>query len=276
MQFTATDGKGADIILISADKKDFYVHKCNLIFSSKTFSDMLTMPEQDDLATASIGKDGLPVVSLSENASNVKDMLPYFYPYLNPKRFLHNRNNISVERIFKAMQFAEKYEMTHLTKDWLLHAMSRLTAPFLERKSYDATPFYCLFHSGCPSSLQDLKKELFPKMAFHMSLSELDNITADFEAQHRKQFMVYHRQRLAYDLVTKQPGYIKMDEDECSEANCSYRAVCSGLYWLFRKDTIIEPEDLVTQSLGYADLCRQCSANMEKIVSQLRVLLWMP
>jgi hypothetical protein len=123
MHFTAADNKGADITLASADKKEFYVHKCNLIFGSKTFSDMLTMPQQDDMAASSIGKAGLPSVSLIEDCRTIEDILPYFYPYLDSKRFLHNQKNLTVERVFKAIRFVDKYDMNQLVKDWLMHAI---------------------------------------------------------------------------------------------------------------------------------------------------------
>jgi hypothetical protein len=67
---------------------------------------------------------------------------------------------------------------------------SRLSKPFLTNASaFGSKSFHCFFEPGCPSSLDNVKQQLFPKIASNMSLSEVEAITMGFALHDRMQFV---------------------------------------------------------------------------------------
>ena len=66
----------ADIILRSSDQVNFRVHKSLLALSSSFFKAMLSLPQPPDREVV----DGLPVVSLSEDAGLLNSLVSLLYP----------------------------------------------------------------------------------------------------------------------------------------------------------------------------------------------------
>ena len=75
--FTAED---ADLVLRSADSKEFRVHKCILSIASPIFRDMFSLPQPHEST-----QHNLPHVDLPETAETLDILLRYIYPIPSPK-----------------------------------------------------------------------------------------------------------------------------------------------------------------------------------------------
>ena len=73
------DAEDADLILRSADSKEFRVHRCILSIASPIFRDMLALPQPHD------PDHKLPQVDLPETATTLDILLRYIYPIPSPK-----------------------------------------------------------------------------------------------------------------------------------------------------------------------------------------------
>lgn len=82
---------------------------------------MLSLPQPE--ATDSSSKAGLPIIPMGESKAVLSDMLPYFYPYLNEREFLHKQKKLSILSIFEALCFVDKYEMHQLVQAPLIAAL---------------------------------------------------------------------------------------------------------------------------------------------------------
>jgi hypothetical protein len=90
----------ADIVLRSSDLVTFRVHKLILASSSQFFKDMFSLPQpsNDEMV------DGLPVVSLSEDAEIVRGLITMLYP-ISPEI------PASYEKVLALLGAAQKYDM---------------------------------------------------------------------------------------------------------------------------------------------------------------------
>jgi hypothetical protein len=90
----------ANIILRSSDKANFRVHKSVLAISSPFFKDLLSLPQPpgDELV------DGLPVVTLSEDAGLLNSLISLLYP-ISPVI------PSSYEKVFALLAACQKYDM---------------------------------------------------------------------------------------------------------------------------------------------------------------------
>ena len=73
------DAEDADIILRSADREEFRVHKCILSIASPVFRDMFAFPQPQE------STHNLPNVDLPETAVTLDILLRYIYPIPSPK-----------------------------------------------------------------------------------------------------------------------------------------------------------------------------------------------
>ena len=90
----------ADVVLRSSDFVTFRVHKSILASSSQFFKDMFSLPQPPDNDMV----DGLPVVSLSEDAEIVRGLITMLYP-ISPEI------PASYERVLALLGAAQKYDM---------------------------------------------------------------------------------------------------------------------------------------------------------------------
>ena len=73
------DAEEADLVLRSADCKEFRVHKCILSIASPVFRDMFSLPQPHN------STHNLPHVDLPETTETVDILLRYIYPIPSPK-----------------------------------------------------------------------------------------------------------------------------------------------------------------------------------------------
>jgi hypothetical protein len=73
------DAEDADLVLRSADCKEFRVHKCILSIASPVFRDMLSLPQPHDPTHQ------LPHADLPETTATIDILLRYIYPIPSPK-----------------------------------------------------------------------------------------------------------------------------------------------------------------------------------------------
>ena len=73
------DAQDADLILRSADREEFRVHRCILSIASPVFRDMFAFPQPND------SPHHLPHVDLPETAATLDILLRYIYPIPSPK-----------------------------------------------------------------------------------------------------------------------------------------------------------------------------------------------
>ena len=90
----------ATIIVRSSDKVNFRVHKPVLALSSPFFKDLLSLPQPSDSELV----DGLPVVSLPEDAGLLNSLISLLYP-ITPAI------PGSYQRVFALLTVCQKYEM---------------------------------------------------------------------------------------------------------------------------------------------------------------------
>ncbi|KAA1477001.1 hypothetical protein DENSPDRAFT_565089 [Dentipellis sp. KUC8613] len=89
---------GADIILRTSDKAEFYVHKFLLSFASPFFKDMFSLPQATSVASR------IPVIDITEDAQTFNLILRICYPFSSPPL----TNMTDVRRVFEA---ALKYDI---------------------------------------------------------------------------------------------------------------------------------------------------------------------
>lgn len=78
------DHADADVILRSCDNVDFKVFKSFLSFSSPFFKDMFTLPQLPEGNNSSEIKDGLPVITVTEESKTLERLLLLCYPTNTP------------------------------------------------------------------------------------------------------------------------------------------------------------------------------------------------
>jgi hypothetical protein len=90
----------ANVILRSSDKANFRVHKSLLALSSPFFKDLLSLPQPPDDELV----DGLPVITLSEDAGLLNILISLLYPVppVIPS---------SYEKVFALLAACQKYDM---------------------------------------------------------------------------------------------------------------------------------------------------------------------
>jgi hypothetical protein len=100
------DMPDASIILRSSDKANFRVHKSVLAMSSPFFKDLLSLPQPPDDELV----DGLPVVTLSEDAGLLNSLISLLYPIplVIPS---------SYEKVFALLAASQKYDMGSVQSD---------------------------------------------------------------------------------------------------------------------------------------------------------------
>lgn len=108
----------ANLIVRSADKVDFHVHKSIMSFASRVFRDMISL---GDLSSAS----SLPmrVVDVVEESESMEALLRYIYPLRRP-------TFMDLEPIILLLEMADKYDIPIITsslEDFLL--LSPLAQP---------------------------------------------------------------------------------------------------------------------------------------------------
>ncbi|KAH8984198.1 hypothetical protein EDB86DRAFT_2833618 [Lactarius hatsudake] len=94
------DTPDANIIVRSADKVNFHVHKSLLAMSSPFFKDLLSLPQPPDDELI----DDLPVIQLSENADLLNSLISLLYPI--PPAIPG-----SYEKVFALLAACQKYDM---------------------------------------------------------------------------------------------------------------------------------------------------------------------
>jgi hypothetical protein len=90
----------ASIILRSSDQVNFRIHKPVLAMSSPFFQDLLSLPQPPDDELV----DGLPVVTLSEDADLLNSLISLLYP-ISPVI------PDSYEKVFALLAACQKYDM---------------------------------------------------------------------------------------------------------------------------------------------------------------------
>ena len=104
--FVPLDIPDADIILQSSDQVNFRVRKSLLAMSSSFFKVMLSLPQPPDVEVV----DGLPVVSLPENAGLLNSLVSLLYPIFPviPS---------SYEEVYALLAACQKYDMVSIQSD---------------------------------------------------------------------------------------------------------------------------------------------------------------
>ncbi|KAI0033950.1 hypothetical protein K488DRAFT_38866, partial [Vararia minispora EC-137] len=76
------DDSDGDIVLRSSDGVDFRLYTVILRKASHTFHDLFTTP---GLTSSDLTRDGLPVISLSDDARTLRLLLRHIYPVAGPE-----------------------------------------------------------------------------------------------------------------------------------------------------------------------------------------------
>lgn len=106
------DDVDADIILRSADNVEFWLYKVIIAKSSSVFRGMLTLPDAH-------AHNKPQVVSVSEDADTLEDLLRFCYPVQRPAFY-------TVDQLGTVLMAARKYDMPSVLEDLL-----RCAEPFL-------------------------------------------------------------------------------------------------------------------------------------------------
>ncbi|KAF7304027.1 BTB domain-containing protein [Mycena indigotica] len=146
----------ADTILRSVDGVDFLVHSSLLSLASPVFRTMFSLPQ-----AASEPRDGLKTVQLTEQATEIDDMLRFWYPGAHP----HIR---SIDHLADIIQLAiGKYDMETLVPMAKVFLAQYLSSDAL-------TVFAVAFRFGWEESVQSAARECLklPLRSASQSLSK--------------------------------------------------------------------------------------------------------
>lgn len=95
------DARDADVILSSAERTEFRVHRCILAAASPFFYDMFTLPQN----TSEVDHPQLPIIPVSEPSQVLDALLRFIYPIPNP-------HIDSLDELVPILTAATKYDLT--------------------------------------------------------------------------------------------------------------------------------------------------------------------
>ena len=108
------DDEDADIIFRSSDDVDFRVYRVVLAKASPVFRTMLQLPQPSSTSTAPSVQDEPHVITLTEDAKTLENVLRLCYPVEHP-------SITSVDDIRDILEATRKYELTSVSANLRLH-----------------------------------------------------------------------------------------------------------------------------------------------------------
>ncbi|EGN96989.1 hypothetical protein SERLA73DRAFT_140858 [Serpula lacrymans var. lacrymans S7.3] len=162
------DHPKADIILRSSDNVDFRVFKLFLSLASPFFEAMFELPQPSPESSGDEVKDGLAVISVTEDSSTLNTFLRFCYP----STLAEDPNLEELTDVVKVLDAARKYSLELIEKK-VGHALG--SPAVLEKEPFRA------FAIACHSKLEN-ETRIAAKSTLHYSLippviKELDLIT---------------------------------------------------------------------------------------------------
>ncbi|KAG2075627.1 hypothetical protein BDR04DRAFT_1133247 [Suillus decipiens] len=227
---TPFDHAKADIILRSADGVEFRVFQLFLSLASPFFDTMLSLPQAPGGATDQEMKDGLAVITVSEDSKTLDSFLRFCYPStLAEDPSLENLNDS-----LPILAAARKYSLDLIER--------KVCQALVNPKILETEPLRCfaisrnarLKHETITAARHTLRQPLIPAWC-----AEIDLITAsDLLA-----LLTYHKKcsialQILRDLTWIEDHYRSRDGCNWLFCSCQGRAAEESRFPLWRRGTI--------------------------------------
>ncbi|OCH93746.1 hypothetical protein OBBRIDRAFT_266819 [Obba rivulosa] len=112
------DDPDADVIIRTSDLIDFRVYKVILGMVSPVFKDMFPMPQPKNDNHPTCHKDGVPVVTVTETAETMDNVLRIIHPMQEP------RHLTTLEQVVPALEASDKYMMNQVQQALVKYLLS--------------------------------------------------------------------------------------------------------------------------------------------------------
>jgi len=278
---TVTDAKApfnnpdAEVIIRSSDNVDFRVFKLFLSSVSVVFKDMFAIPQgpTDVTQVDQEMKDGVPVISITEESQIVERLLMFCYPNI----LISVPVLKTVDEILPMLEVAIKYGIEML-ESRMREALFR--PPVVEKRAMQL--FVIAYHHRWEKEMRIAARHTLVQPAWNgLYVAELESITGG-DLHRLQQYRL--ECATAATRVAKKIGWVKRDNIDLLHCNAcepvqkieiGWMTFRLGAWWTNymrkaaeelakkpRGDTVLE-SSLIDTALQQANRCQRCSEKME-------------